>query len=204
LWLDVEIFEDAYAVVQDVPGQSLEAWDVHVLEAGAATYAGPLLEGWYQDWCLCERERLHQVHLIMLDKLMSHCEQAGAYEAGLVYGEASLRCDRARERTYQHLMRLHVDRGDRTAALRQYERCRTALREELDVDPSARTQGFYEQIRQGTALRAPDGPERTGPPDGLSDRFRHILDLQHELVALQGELQREIEAVGLVLRQGQG
>lgn len=205
LWLDVAVFEEAYAAVQDTPGHQLSAWDANVLQSGAAMYEADLLEGWYQDWCLCERERLQQIHLIMLDKLMEHCEQTGTYEAGLRYGETSLRCDRARERTYQQLMRLHYALRDRTGALRQYARCVTALREELDVAPSTRTETLREVIRRD------DGPlgvldAAAAPPAdaaaSVSDRLDHIITLQHKLAALQAQIQREIEAVEFALHRG--
>ncbi len=226
LWLDVAVFEEAYAAVQDRPGRRLDAWDAHLLQRGIAVYEGDLLEGWYQDWCLCERERLQQLHLIMLDKLMEHCEQTGAYEAGLRYGETSLRCDRARERTYQQLMRLHVALRDRTGALRQYARCVAALREELDVAPSARTNALRDAIRRDDAALEPDASEPgssepgSSKPDAsedgdrparprarpdaptVSDRLDHIITLQHRLARLHTQLQRELEAVEGALHRG--
>jgi DNA-binding SARP family transcriptional activator len=45
-------------------------------------------------------------------------------------------------------MRLYYRAGDRTAALRQFERCITALCEELDVRPGKRTLVLYDQIRK--------------------------------------------------------
>ncbi|MCA9875114.1 MAG: bacterial transcriptional activator domain-containing protein, partial [Anaerolineales bacterium] len=105
-----------------------------------------LLEGWYQDWCLFERERYQQMLLLMLDKLMAHCESCGAYEAGIVYGMQILRYDLARERTYRQLMRLFYLAGDRTGALRQYERCTAVLRNELGVKPSTSTEQLRAQV----------------------------------------------------------
>jgi hypothetical protein len=87
------------------------------------------------------------MYLIMLDKLMGYCEAHRKYEAGLVCGVVSLRYDLARERTHWRMMRLHYLAGDRTAALRQFERCVAALDEELGVRPAKRTVALYEQIR---------------------------------------------------------
>jgi hypothetical protein len=44
-------------------------------------------------------------------------------------------------------MRLRYLAGDRTGALRQFERCAAALDSELDVLPSRATVHLYEQIR---------------------------------------------------------
>src|SRR5256885_11705620 len=87
------------------------------------------------------------MYLTLLDKLLCYCATHQDYETGQAYGALLLRHDRAHERTHRQLMRLHYRAGDRTAALRQYERCRTALSEELDVKPDRRTVTLYEQIR---------------------------------------------------------
>ena len=64
--------------------------------------------GWYEDWCLSEHERLQNMYLKMLDKLMGYCEAHGQVNSGLAYGEQVLRYDRASERTYQRMMRLYA------------------------------------------------------------------------------------------------
>ena len=205
-WLDVTVFEDAYRRVRGMPGEQLDAETAKILQDGVEVYVGDLLDGWYQDWCLCERERFQQIYLIMLDKLIDYCERTRDYEAGILYGEASLRCDRARERTYQHVMRLHYADGDRTGALRQYERCLTNLREELDVAPSRRTTLLYDLIRADQAAAIDEFavvqklPPSTAAPSVL-ERLNHIIHLQHQLAAVQAQIQREIEAVELVLLQ---
>src|SRR5215213_9083158 len=147
VWLDVAKFEQAFSVVREVTGQHLEPAMAQTLEDAVQLYRGDLLEGWYQDWCLCERERLQSHYLIMLDKLLSYCEASRKFETGLGYGLRVLRYDRARESTHRRLMRLYYLAGDRTAALRQYEHCADALNEELGVKPAKRTVALYEQIR---------------------------------------------------------
>lgn len=145
-WLDVAEFESAFAEAQGIPGHQLGEAVAASLDRAAALYRGDLLAGWYSDWCLYERERLQNMWLAMLDKLMSYCEASGQYEAGLAYGTRVLRDDRARERTHRRLMRLAYLAGDRTGALRQYERCVQALEEELSVRPSRQTEELHQQI----------------------------------------------------------
>src|SRR5262249_2961614 len=129
LWLDVAIFEQALVLTRGMAGSSLDADGVEALRNAARLYQGDLMEGCYQDWCLCERERLQSAYLIMLDKLMDCCEARQEYEEGLAYGQCVMRYERARESTHRRLMRLHYLAGDRTAALRQYARCVEALTE---------------------------------------------------------------------------
>ena len=157
LWLDVAVFEQAFSPVRDVQGQDLDAQRVHLLEGAVKLYQGDLLEGWYQDWCLYERERLQNIYLSMLDKLMGYSEAHHEYETGISYGARVLLFDRAREHTHRQLMRLQYLAGNRTGALRQYKRCVIALEQELGVRPARRTTTLYDQIRT-------DQVEGTAPP----------------------------------------
>jgi len=87
------------------------------------------------------------MYLSMLDKLLAYSEEHSEYDSGRGYGDTILRYDRAREQTHRQLMHLKYMAGDRTGALRQYERCAAALQEELSVKPERRTKTLYEQIR---------------------------------------------------------
>jgi DNA-binding SARP family transcriptional activator len=153
IWLDVEVLEAAAEQSKNINGRDLEPALAHALRAAVRVYRGDLLESWPQDWCLYERERLLLVFLQLVDKLMSFCEAHHGYDEAIEYGVQILRYDRARERTHRNLMRLHHLAGDRSEALRQYARCVGALRDELDVKPSARTTALYEQILADGTLR---------------------------------------------------
>jgi DNA-binding SARP family transcriptional activator len=147
LWLDVALFEQAWHSVRGLTAKELDSRHIRDLRAAVDLYRGDLLEGWYEDWCVYKREWLQNMYLAMLGKLMAYCEMHHQYEAGTAYGERILRHDRAHERTHRRLMRLSYLSGDRTAAIRQYQRCVAALREELGVKPSKRTVALYDHIR---------------------------------------------------------
>lgn len=147
LWLDVTEFETAFDAMQGIPDEELESQHLQTLASAVALYRGDLLEGWYQDWCLVERERLLDMYLALLDKLMAYCEIKQEYQAGLAFGARILSYDRAYEHTHRRLMRLHYLAGYRIKALRQYERCAAILDQELGVKPSRHTLALYEQIK---------------------------------------------------------
>jgi DNA-binding SARP family transcriptional activator len=147
VWLDVDEFERAQRACQGVAGHDLSNEQAGKLQQAIELYGDGLLPGCYREWCLCERERLEQVYVALLDKLMRYAEAHQNYDGGLDYGERILRRDRARERTHRRMMRLYVLAGDRTGALRQYERCVSALREELDVAPALETRRLYDDVR---------------------------------------------------------
>src|SRR6185295_18627419 len=143
-------FERAFADTQGVSGKSLDQNGAQSLKNAVELYKGDLLDGWYHDWCLFERERLQNNYLTMLDKLMNYSMEHQDYEAGLSYGNTILSYDRASEQTYRQMMMMKYSSGDRTGALRLYDRCVTALREELSVKPQRQTTALYEHIRDGS------------------------------------------------------
>jgi len=194
LWLDVAIFEQAFTRVQGVRGQLLDSQTAWTLQNVVELYRGDLLEGWYQDWCLYERERLQHLFLAMLDKLMSYCETHQEYETGLIYGTRALKYDRARERTHRRLMRLYYWLGNRTEALRQYERCVVALKEELSVDPAKRTIVLHEQIR-ADQLENPSLAliKADSTPATTVASVPKILDRLQQLHGLLTHAQRQVE-----------
>jgi DNA-binding SARP family transcriptional activator len=211
LRLDVADFEEAHAQARGVSGRELGPEQFAAMQRAAALYTGDLLEGWYQDWCLFERERLQNMYLTLLDKLLGYCVAHQDYEAGQFYGGLLLHQDRAHERTHRQLMRLHYRAGDRTAALRQHERCRAALFEELGVEPDRRTAALCEQIRADRLAApapfdaAPGGADEAAEPECLSkslpDVLAQLIQLQSVLAETQRRVRREIKAVELSLRQ---
>ncbi len=203
-WLDVAAFEEAFHHTEGVPGRELDAGRVQTLRYASDLYQGDLLEGWYQDWCLYERERLQHQYLAILDKLMDYCEAHGECETGLAYGTRILRYDLARERTHRRLMRLHYLAGDRTAALRQYKCCVRALEEELGVGPAKRTLALCEQIQMdqidvstSAVAEVDTAPEAAASP--LPEVLGHLKQLQSILSEVQHKVQGEIESIELAL-----
>lgn len=200
LWLDVALFEEAFALCRGIEGTQMNTQTAQALEKAVTLYQGDLLEGWYSDWCLCERERFQNIYLAILDKLMDYCAVQGKYETGIEYGRRSLRYDRARERTHRRLMRLQYLLGDRTAALRQYECCVTALNEELSVSPAHSTRALYQQIRMDhlykvdTMVRMSD--QSVDPlPVPLPKTLAQLEQLQMTLAHIQAQIAEDIRVV---------
>ena len=190
-WIDVTVFERAFAATQ---GKSLDQNGAQSLKNAVELYNGDLLDGWYHDWCLFERERLQNMYLTMLDKLMTYSMEHQEYETGFTYGSTILRYDRASERTYRQLMLMKYSAGDRTGALRLYDRCVAALAEELAVKPEARTTAIYEKIRTGSIDNSE--PMAQIPHDAsLTEVLGRLKRLQLVLTAVQKRVQRDIAAV---------
>ncbi len=205
LWVDALAFEETCAWVRGTPSHEMSDEGVKALQTAAQIYVGDFLEGCYEDWCILERERLQNMYLGLLGKLLQSCEARHEYEAGLAYGHAILRYDRAHERTHRQLMRLYYMAGNRTDALRQFQRCATALREELDVEPSRLTIELHEQIRADRLDElspAPDEAKSAGPTT-LPEILAHLKRLQSLMDGIQGELRRDIDMVQAALHSAE-
>jgi DNA-binding SARP family transcriptional activator len=148
VWIDVAEFEHAAGMPAHI-GRGPRSRDMKLLQKAVELYRGELLQGWYQEWCLSERERLKQIHLEILDELLIHIEGTRNVEAGVAYATLALRSDPARECTHRTLMRLYCLAGDRASAIHQYERCVEALRTELGMEPDDETRALERGIRAG-------------------------------------------------------
>lgn len=201
LWLDVAEFERAHIESRALPAESLDIALVRRLQDAAELYQGDLLEDCEQEWCMYERERLRLIHAAVLDKLIAYCEAHGAHDDEVAYCQRLLRQEPASERAHRRLMSLYFSAGDRTSALRQYQRCVAVLAEELGVEPARKTRELFEQIKADR----PD-PRFSQKAARLTDPsfsgIEHLRRLQSTLAALQGELQREIDAVERDATQG--
>src|SRR5262249_37386100 len=129
----------------------------------------------------------------MLDKFVAYCEVHSEYEKGMDYGARILRCDRAHEIAHQHLMRILYLAGDRAGALRQYERCAAALKEELSVQPSDRTRELYRQIREDRLAAITSGPTSHALESKEHFHLRKTLSRLQELRATLASLQKAVE-----------
>lgn len=189
-FVDTEVFEQIYREVKSRP--TVDDGLAQRLREAAQLYRGEFLEGYWNDWCLFERERFQNMYLAMMDKLIEWSISQENFEEGLDYGEKILQLDPASERAHQQMMRLHHLSGNRTAALRQYERCVRQLKEELDVNPSASTLKILSQIRaDGVDTTIHESQISLSLPQ-LSGRLRQF---QLRLSELQKQIQQDIELV---------
>ena len=149
VWIDVLEFKQLMAQISIIQGQELDEQNFQMAQKVESLYRGDLLEGWYQEWSLFERERLKDAYFAMVDKLMAYCEAHSNYECGMHYGHKLLAIDRAHESTYQRMIRLFLLSGDRISALRMFQACREALRNEFDIEPGKTTMDLYQLIKIG-------------------------------------------------------
>ena len=123
-------------------------------ERAVALYQGDLLEGLsvdeppFEEWLLAERERLRELALEALARLLAHQSKSPATERAIQTAIRLLALDPLQEPAHRALMRLFARQGRRSAALKQYQVCVGVLRRELGAEPEAETRRLYQDILQ--------------------------------------------------------
>ncbi|MGH9323601.1 MAG: AfsR/SARP family transcriptional regulator, partial [Vicinamibacteria bacterium] len=79
-------------------------------------------------------------------------------DAAISYARRWLALDPLREAAHRLLMRLHAQKGDRAAAIRQYRDCVALLDRELGIGPDSETTELYEATHgaAGSSAEVPD------------------------------------------------
>ncbi len=129
------------------------------LERAAAAYRGHFFEGFnlkdcpeFDEWQFFQREGLKTEYGEALHKLAAFYQQQHQWEKAILRARAWLALDPLHEPAHRLLMELYFQSDQRSAAIRQYEECERAIKQELDQPPELETRNFYEKILKGSAL----------------------------------------------------
>lgn len=202
VWVDTLAFESAVRPALARPENGLQPAEMAALEQSLDLYQGELLESFYDDWALRERERMRLLYLNAKECLMRTYQQHNELERSLETGLELLRHDPLREDIHRAVMRLYHATGRRAQALVQYEQCRLLIRQELSIDPMPETQALVRRIQAGDPLAAemPVPAAAPGSPPApavskesavvvsLEEVQRRILQAQHTFTQAQQQL----------------
>src|SRR5262252_8293761 len=169
--LDVDVATFECLVAEGTP---------QALARAVELYRGALLQGLsfkeepWEEWLRAERERLQELAVGALKKLLAHHTETGAGEAAIQIARRLLVLDPHDEAVHRSLMRLYLAQGRRGAALHQYQVCLEVLQRELGVEPEAETRLLYQELLpqrsqgpqtlEGPATRAGRRPRRAPRP----------------------------------------
>jgi DNA-binding SARP family transcriptional activator len=95
-----------------------------------------LLPDWCDDWLVDDRESMRQLRLHALESLTDELSLSGRHAEAIQSALAAVRLEPLRETAQAALIRAHLAEGNRSEAIRQFNRCRDLLAAELDVEPS--------------------------------------------------------------------
>lgn len=141
------------------------AAQLDVLTRVAAIYEGEFLEGFgpvtpeFDRWVEAERASLRSHYMSALLRLVDALVEAGDHEDAIAWSQRLLVEDPLQEHVHRRLMRAYQRQNRHDAALKQFERLRDLLSEQLGVQPEAPTLELVREIRRA----------RSGSRQGNSD-----------------------------------
>jgi DNA-binding SARP family transcriptional activator len=110
-----------------------------------------LLPDWYDPWLVDDREGVRQLRLHALELLTAELSSAGRHAEAIQAALAAVRIEPLRETAHAALIRAHLAEGNRSEAVRQFNRCRDLLSQELGVEPSEAVSGLIALRRTSRA-----------------------------------------------------
>lgn len=130
------------------------------LETAVSLYRGEFLEGMtlpdapeFELWLLGQRAHARRLLERGLLALVQRLSERGEYESATRYAHQLLQHNPLLEDAHVQLVWLYAQTGQRQAALRQYDRCRSLLQTELGVEPTSELQTLQAAIVSGELAR---------------------------------------------------
>ena len=186
------------------------ALDVHQLEsapsedstaddliAALSAYHGELLPGFYDEWVIVERDRLHALFEAKTACLLEMLESEERWAEVLDWGMRWTALGQWPEPAYRALMSAYASSGDLPKVAATYGRLTQGLQKDLGIKPSEQTQALYKRLMAGGRPEAPTRKIQSpaGSPSSMLERrtSRHS-DLPRPLTPLLGR-EQDVAAV---------
>jgi len=97
-----------------------------------------VLPDWYDDWVVVEAEEWRQLRLHALEVLADRLLAEGRYGDAIGAALAAVRSEPLRESARAAVIRVHLAEGNQSDAVKEFERYRAVLRDELGLEPTPR------------------------------------------------------------------
>lgn len=144
--VSVDVHESR-AVAHQLLGAGSAALAAHLDPEAIVALSADLLPGWYDDWVLLEAEDWRQLRLHSLEALATLLTEVGRYGDAVAAARAAVRADPLRESSCAVSMRVFLAEGNRSEAVREFERYRVVLRAELGLEPTEALRQLMRQVR---------------------------------------------------------
>lgn len=171
VWVDADAFQRLIA-----------EGTIEALQQAVSLYRGRFLDGTslpssaFEEWVRGECQRLEDLALRALEKLLEHHGARADVDATVEVAHRMLAIDPLHEKAHRALIALGAEQGARGAAMEHFERYRNALQRELGLEPDAQTRALAHTLRPDEwkavaarpAVAGSAGPRGAVGVDGLS------------------------------------
>ncbi|HEY1349372.1 MAG TPA: BTAD domain-containing putative transcriptional regulator [Ktedonobacteraceae bacterium] len=140
---------DVYAF-QEASMQAKQALAANDLETAAQKwhlmtklYTGDYVQSFYSNWSNFRREELRRTCVDAYYRLAQRAWQHECWDESAAHWQSLLAIDNCMEEAHYGLMQYYLHQGNRGLALRQYQRCVSALHDEMNLTPGPLVQELY-------------------------------------------------------------
>lgn len=155
LWIDIDELRKAHLRCVGTDDRCPEC--PRPLREAADLYREDFMAGFtlkdsaaFDDWQFFQTEAFRRIHAALLQKLVACLSGVADYNTAIDYASRWLALDTLDEMPHVALMKLHALSGSRSAALRQYETCRSIIRKEIGEEPSVVLKRLAGDIQSGS------------------------------------------------------
>jgi two-component SAPR family response regulator/Flp pilus assembly protein TadD len=140
---DVEDFLQEISSAQSTDDQSVK---IQHLKNALALYKGPYLPKMDYEWALVQRENLHQKYLAIASNLIDLLIETKQYQQAIAYSDRAIEIDPCLEAAHRSAMVAYSALGDKAGMVRQFDKCKKLLLNDLGVTPSPQTETLYRTL----------------------------------------------------------
>ena len=143
----------------------------------------------FDDWQISQAQSTHSDMTSALERLVRYLGKEKEFEKTIGYALRWLEMDTTNEDAHYHLIEAYARSGRRTAALEQYEKCLSLLKEKLGVDPQESTVQLYQKIKKNELVaELPQRKILDIPSNNLPIQLTSFIGREREIAEIIGLL----------------
>lgn len=130
------------------------------LERLSIIYKGEFLEGFYlkkcleyNDWVFFERERIQRLYFSILKCLLKKYSENKMYRKEIDLLEKMIKINPFNEELYSKLIKIFIKKGEKSKALKYYNRCINVFRENLNISPKESFKSLLDGIKNTRTIK---------------------------------------------------
>lgn len=156
------------------------------LAAALAHFQGDFMQGFhlpnapsFEEWQTVQQQQFRRLAEGGLDQLIRYNLANGRYQEGITQADRLLSFNSLHEPTHRHLMELLWRSGQRASALKHYSKLRRLLAEELNVQPTAKTDLLLARIQNARPKPVQNLPPQANRLVGRQSELQSLFDHLH-------------------------